>query len=393
MPSFIDSLHAFLKQSWCDALSTANFLYDTTGMLSYDPLQIRSKFGLAYRMYCDKEPPAQPAPPFTGGQCAGKSYIVSWFWHSKNLFGNPFNYDSSTPPLPGGIGQILSIADTNAPGGYTIQIPYNIGNGDTKYYVAASTGNSQAPFSGISYGITNVRTADNSPDTCGDPPPPDIVPPSVTDRSFPFNFTYIDSGNNTINVNATAVFAPLIISGNGIVYAPIRFNFNFNPNLKIDGLLRLDIGDLQINFGDANKLIPRDPGAKDQPTLPPNVPDFPPNVPGNRPYRNPDKPSADTERIMLGALVTVTKYSSPQGVIYQDTNPDIALPRFGNISFLCSVGGHFGWTTDIPVRCERQFIQCPWDGGATQIAGTPSLGVEWTILPVYAERTPTIKFE
>lgn len=394
MASFTDALKSFLQTSWCQAMSVGNFLHDTTGMYAYDVLGIWGRLDTAYRMYCNREPPAQPQKPFTGGQCTDKSYIVTWFWHATNGAGNPFNYDATTPPLKGAIGALQSNPDPNAPGGYAIQIPYDIGSGTTKYYPVASTGNSGAPFSKISYGITRVATSDGSPDTCGDPSPPSIVPPSTSDRTFPLSFTYVDASNNSVNVTGNVVFAPIIIGGNGIVYAPIRFNFNFNPQIKIDALLRLDNNDLQINFGDSVKLSPRDGPNEKDPTLPPTVPPTSPDVPtGSAGPHNPDQPQPKTERTMIGVLVDVTSYDKEQSLIYQSGIPNIANARFGNVSFLCSVTGSLGWTKDIPVRNKRQLIECPWPGGAVRVNGSPNQGVTWTLYPVYATRAPEIKFE
>lgn len=394
MASFRDALNNFVRTAFCDAMSIQNLLYDTTGMYAYDILGIRQRMSTAYRLYCNREPPQLPTSPFTGGQCADKKYVVSWFWHAKNLFGNPFNYDATTPPLQGAIGALTSTPDPNAPGGYLVQIPYNIGNGNTLYYNAASTGNSQAPFTNISYGISSVATSDGSPDTCGNPPAPDLPQPTPSERTFPVSFTYVDNSNNSINVSGNVFFSPIVIAGNGLIYAPIRLNLNLNPTIKIDALVRLDTGDININFGDSTKLHPIDGDNKVDPTLPPTVPDPSSDVPtGSAKPHNPDQPQPKTERVMLGCLVDVSSYPSSQSIIYQQTIPNIANARFGNVSFLCSVSGKLGWTEDIPVRNKRQFIACPWPGGAVRVEGSPNAGVVWTIYPVYANRAPEIKFE
>lgn len=368
------------------------YLYDRAGSYDSDSASIWSRIGLGYRSYCNREPPQQPVPPFTGGQCPGVAYTVTWYWHAKNLFGNPFNYDSTTSPLAGGIGQIESLPNPDAPGGYIVRIPYNIGNGPTQYYICASTGNSQAPFTNITYGITNVQPPAGTADNCGNPPPPALPAPNPGDRTVPFNFTYTDNSNNSVNVTATITAAPIIVSANGILYAPVKFNFNFNPKLEIDGLIRLDNADVQINFGDSGRLNPRDPSSPNQPTLPPGVPDYPPDMQPGTPERDPEKPTDRSVRLMIGCLVTVESYGPEQSLILQNTNPDIALARFGNISFLCDINGKSAWTTDIPIRNQRQVVPCPWEGGAIRIGDTPNKGVVWSVIPIYANKTPTIKF-
>lgn len=74
------------------------------------------------------------------------------------------------------------------------------------------------------------------------------------------------------------------------------------------------------------------------------------------------------------------------GTLFQGDNPDIAVPNYGYVNFLCRAGGfQGGWTPDQPVKNGRCFIPCPWDGGAYAVEGTPQPGVEWVLTPVYAK--------
>jgi len=70
--------------------------------------------------------------------------------------------------------------------------------------------------------------------------------------------------------------------------------------------------------------------------------------------------------------------------LFQGDNPDILIPAAGYISFYVDIPGTGkGWTLDIPVKNARNFIQCPWEGGAINVKGTPNPQVTFVITPVY----------
>lgn len=377
--TFMDEVTNALRNGYCSIVgSYANFLEQNFPAFGVVPNPGLGAARLAQRLFCNAEPP-EPSPdpdaPFTGGQCTF-NYNVTSSWQTLDLQGNP---------IPG---TVVSFNPSNLPGPITAIRGRLNATGDRWQRAVFYAGGSQsvslgnidvAGSSGVIVLSANVTPSSGQPDTCGDPPPGPTPPPDDGYNEIDIDVTYTDNSGNDITVPIVAVFAPVVIAGNGNVFAPVRVNVPVDASLNLNGTLNLTTGDINLNFGDQNRL----PGLEDCPPAPPSVPDDVPDVPDDVPdYSEPDEPGV-VPTVIRGAIVTVTDTGNGVTHVFQGDNPDVYLPRLGNIQFQMEFGGQIAWSEDIPVKNRRQFIRCPWEGGAIAVEGTPAPGVSWAISPVY----------
>ena len=248
----------------------------------------------------------------------------------------------------------------------------------------------------------NVVRVDGLPDICGNPPRlPPIFPPGG--NVINNNIIYIDAGGNTINAPVTLRFGIPRIDVRGDFTIPLTINFDNDATLNIGGDVNFNTGDFTINVGggtpppgvgvgDPDNVVPP---PTSPPPLPPGVPPdppgtvpgepgappaTPPTIPTEPPTRPPNK---KTYRVIRGVIVTTTQAETDATIIFQGDTPDIYAPALGYISFLCKVGGAFGWTVDIPVKNRRQLIPCPWQFGAIEVKGTAKGGATFSLNPIY----------
>lgn len=79
--------------------------------------------------------------------------------------------------------------------------------------------------------------------------------------------------------------------------------------------------------------------------------------------------------------------------VFQGENPNFYVPDLGTLQFFIKVGATTGaWSEPLRVQCRRQFIPCPWEGGASLVQGTPRLGVEWTLTPIYGAKGVPVQY-
>lgn len=377
--NFLDETANALRNGYCSIVgSYANFLEQNFPAFGVVPNPGLGAARLAQRLFCNSEPPNPPPPPFEGGQCDGVLYNVSWTVTWSQNSAPPLNNrtQSGTVQLYGPISGI-----TREP---LMGIGFNwfvtgrtVGGAVNKVFVAGS-GTGSAPYTNPTETITAISRVDGQPDNCGDPDP-DIPEPVPDYNVIDVDVTYTDNSGNDITVPIVAVFAPVVIAGNGNVFAPVRVNVPVDADLNLNGTLNLTTGDINLNFGDQNRL----PGLEDCSPAPPGVPDDIPDVPDDVPdYSEPDEPGV-VPTVIRGAIVTVTETGNGVTHVFQGDNPDVYLPRLGNIQFQMEFGRRIAWSEDIPVKNRRQFIRCPWEGGAIAVEGTPAPGVVWEITPVY----------
>lgn len=354
----------------------------------------------------------QASPGFTGGQCP-VIYRPAYTIEQYDSLGNLTRSDTD----PGATriwGEITKGIDLYFAAGAGSQIIVD-------YYGHGSGNFPRLESEGISYSATapynpNTRSFklvnlhyirdDGNPDTCGDPPP--VVPPPVNNyNTHNVNITYNDNGGNTVSIPVTLVYGQAFIDANLNVQIPVKVQFSpkvsFTANLNVQtGDVKIDLapnisvdgGEYTINSNNDNRTTnttnnytvrnpppPPPPGSNS-----PDVPDpFPPPG-GDTGGGSSDPSSADRTQVIRGVIVTVTERSGlKEGVIYQSGgNPDIYIPTLGYVQFAISVKGSVSWTADKPVKSERAFIPCEWEGGAISVKGTPNEGVTWELTPVYS---------
>lgn len=241
--------------------------------------------------------------------------------------------------------------------------------------------------------ISIVRL-DALPDNCGDPLP-DSPPYNRNDYSFDTDITYDDDDGNTVVIPVGVAVGLAYIDADLNVNIPVDFTFSPNFDFSPDFNFKVDVN-FNFGTGDFNVTYPY-PDGDNPPRLPPPPPfdpDFPDNLPlpPEPPPGIPDPTEPDDDPIPVSVIVgcivtTVNAAENPNiGILDQSGNPDVYYPDLGLVSFEISYGvrGN-GWTEDIRVKNARQFIPCPWGGGAVRVTGTPRPGISWTITPVYGK--------
>lgn len=377
--SFTDELANTVRNGYCTIVGNyANFLEQNFEFIGAVPNPGLGAARLAQRLFCNEEPPDAPPPPFQGGQCSGVLYNVGWSVSWSQNSAPPLNNQtrSGTVQVYGPVSGITR--EPLAGIGFNWFVNGRTAGGAAAKVFVAGSGTGSAPYTNPTESITGVTRVDGQPDNCGSPPP--VVPPPAPDYNvIDVDVTYTDNSGNDITVPIVGVFAPVVIAGNGNIYAPVRVEIPTDLNLDINGTLDLTTGDINFNFGDQTRL----PGIEDCPPPPPGVPDDVPDPPSDVPdYSEPDEPGT-VPTVIRGVIVTVTETGNNTTRVSQVDNPDVYLPRLGNVQFQMQFNRNIAWSEDFPVKNRRQFIECPWSGGAIAVEGTPAPGVAWELTPVY----------
>lgn len=388
MSEFRDALTTAVRGAICGYLNDDgpyrgpwfDNLYGPDGVLAPSGAFRRAAIGGGIALFCDS--PVLPVPsPVTGGNCPGTYYRVNvtaqCFYSGENLNYEVSyasiqqrNQDTATGPIGGlnvpmplvgglfGFGPALTGFDGSSDGVYSL-IPFGNDQGNRRDF---NQGNNQV----LSGQITSV-VAISGPDDCGDAVPR-MPLPSLPDRTFPIavgvNTGIIQIGAGNIAVNGDVII-PVRIELPDLVFAGevelfgVDFNFNLNPDLEIGLNPELEVG---LN------------------------PDF--DFGGGDPPDEIDPPDAEPpgKRGIIGVIVTTTTIT-PVVIstrIPQLINPDIYAPSIGYVNFRYLVKGEYVWSEDIPVKNSRQYIPCPVSFAAVSVQGTPKLGIDWTLTPVYA---------
>lgn len=337
-----------------------------------------------HNQVCNTPPPAEPDPPFSGGQCAVQYDVTVQITRASGTIQNPFTVGTVRVNGPVGSAGFLSGAGNSTlvfvnaspvggspPGRYSVgSVATNFGGGE----------NVNAAY------IINIVRVDGQPDNCGDPPP--VIPPYTPgSNSVTNNVNYTDEGGNNITIPVVVAFGYAKVDVNGTLNIPFTLNLDITPTANITGNFNLNTGDVTYNAG--NPALPpancggnSDDFSPDPDNPPPNSPDNP-----DEPDPNPDPDKPQTRKLLVGCLVTVSQASGDCTTLFQGQNPDVFIPDTGLVSFKVSVGGFVGWTEDIRVKNARQFIPCPWRGGAIDVSGTPRNGTVMTVTPVYEKVT------
>lgn len=381
--SFTDALVGGLRDAWCAALATYGNFLDALP----DPLVDSGSVPIArlnrwlYRQYCAKEPPSAPPPPFTGGQCAF-NYTVNTSWTRKARVAGSCvttSVESGTNFLV--MGPIKGLTTSRSGSNVSLQIVHGpSGASRTQVYTYADATACPAEF--VTYSITSVTPSSGGADTCGNPPIV-VPPPTPGYNNVSITINYSPSSGVSISLPVTFKFAPVRVNIRGEAYIPINVDIE-NAGIFVRGELNINTGDISFNFGNRNYGDNEGPQPDDYRPRD-DIPDAPPDVPVDITDPLPTAPTTESATVLRAVIVTVSTVPSTISTIVQDDNPDIYAPNLGYVQFGISTKRKVAWTSDIPVKNKRNFIPCPWEGGAQVVRGTPRPGVVWQLTPVYLD--------
>lgn len=391
MATYRDAVDGFIKSAACSVLGTLDGATQLiTRKVAGDAFSDFSFPAFLNRHLCGQEPPAVPPSPFTGGQCDCVFYNCSG---TIELFRKSDGLSQGVEPWAGQIhGPINAI---------TIEDPSS-SRPDVASVTLSGLNSICAPTKVYPYSVANalfglrnltvssVARADGLPDNCGSPSP--IVPapaPGFNQRSG--DITYTNNEGVDVTVPIVAAFGYASLNVDASVTIPVTIDVG---GITLDADFNLNTGDIQF-FPTNNIYGDRRRGTKPTDVLPPpgeDTPDYPPTLPpGLLPI---GEGESEGESAIVAVLVTVTEFDNELvGTLFQSDNPDISIPNFGYVSFLCRVGTiDSAWSSDIPVKNRRNVIPCPLSWGAIQVKGTPRQGVSWVLTPLYSKKEAPIVF-
>lgn len=390
MATYREAVDGFIKNAACSVLNT---LDGATQLIQRkvvgDVLEDISFPAFLNRRLCGQEPPTIPPPPFNGGQCNCVPYNVDISVEIRRRDDNSLVDTRLTTLQTTGPITSIAIEDPSPSGPDSVSVALRGSFSNCQPGAVSLTSAARELFRMDNLQILSITRGDGLPDNCGSPP--SVVPPPAPGFNVrEGDITYVNSEGNNITVPIVAAFGYADIDINGSLSIPIKVDVG---GIKVDVNFNLNTGDIQ--FFPTNNYPSRKPGGQPTDYLPSpgiELPDYPPNLP--LPLPPIDEEDKDTEPIIVAVVVTTESVETGRiSTLFQDDNPSIRIPSLGHVSFLCRVGFmESAWTSDIPVKNERQLIPCPWEGGAIRVAGTPQPGVEWTLTPIYSRKNSPILF-
>lgn len=317
-----------------------------------------------------------------GGQCPGTRYIGNYTLDLRWSGTCPNTFEFGNSGTETYTGQAGTITELYGPVNVTMEVSPQRGGCDNDFRVDGRifyrdiNGNPQdigfGPFTTgrtdrtlTSYSLNMDWVPQGGPDDCGSPPP-SFETPKYNPTPTTVNITYEDNSQTTINEDIDITVYPPIVIAPVTVVAPITIagnDFSLVGQLDLTGNFDLKLQpEFSINLGGYTDTIPQLPGTE---------------IPS---------PTPDRTRVILGAIVTVTSLPQDrsQTQIFQGPNPDIFIPRLGYVSFYVAVEGGTAWTGEIPIKNVRQFVPCPYLGGAVDVRGTAEPGYTIEVKPVFA---------
>lgn len=420
MATFREAISTAARTLLCAQLGNLANLADIFSDLT-EPAPVSSQYAFianGFRLACNREPNAPPPTPpaLNGGQCQAlyrvtfnmipsggqwRNFVVSPteprpvsadFWGpisnlrmERTAFSPPDNVSTWSPAIT------RFTNGTEPPGS----------SGNPRNDTIFLTGQAVQPATAV-VTITNVEVTrlDGLPDNCGSPPPtPPFGVPTPDYRNTQTNITYRNEDGIDITIPVGFFFANAFIDANLDVNIPVHVTINFDVSFPIN--FNISTGGISFNFGGgANNPDGSPPPAPPPP--PPRTPtpdgfeteEPPPPPPPDPEFEDEEEPPpTGRDRVIRGVIVTASSVDSNRiGVIFQSGgNPDIRIPGLGFVSFKIQVGSSVAWTNDIPVKNDRAFIECPWDGGAIEVRGSSRPGVAFQLTPVLAK--PSTEFE
>lgn len=384
--NFLDGLGETVNRAFCEILgNTVNQAEVLQYVLTPGFGPQFNPFPALYAQNCPLSPPPDPLPgsPFSGGQCVGVSYRVFFTTFSTAIPGNAGGQEDSensdfivlagkingSGQFDNGINWSGVIYSDGAPGGRTL-----VGSGSKSF------------FSSVSTTITSVVPVSGLPDTCGDPPAP-VTPYTPGDNIYNGDVTYNNNEGDTVTIPVGIALGYATVNLNGNLNIPINANFALNPQFNGNFNYSPGGGGITPDFSHPASPLPpscSDPGGYNPD---PSIPAPPDSVSDPDPLPDPTTDPTERRKLLKGAIVTTSVLDGNETIIFQGDNPDLYVPSLGYVQFRIQVGDSGAWTNDIPVKCLRTFIPCPWEGGAIDVRGTPRYGNQFEVTPVYITRT------
>lgn len=242
---FGEELRDEIARGACDIWST-NPYFITNGR---DPLSSFAR-GFMNQMCNGVTPtPVYEPPPFIGGQCCDKTYIVLCSWQFIQCNGNIAAQGSGNPTITGKVLGLSFAPNPQAPNQWELRLNFVDceNNEDSVGLISTTTpidqdcsdwqpgdpGASNWDLSRSTFQIDNISTADGSPDDCGNPPGGYPVQPPPPPGSLTQNFT-INNVDNTATVWT-------------LEWNQTNPSYNFPMTFKINGVnASLDVGGITI---------------------------------------------------------------------------------------------------------------------------------------------------
>ena len=385
MTSLLEGATTALRRSFCAATSTLERwteIYYPTPILGDYPIGARQ---FASRLFCDREPPTLPGG-VAGGQCL-VSYTIVIRWRATAIPGSGLPDENSTDTIvfTGAFNGVSVVHDSGRFYAELRAASIPIVSGASTYrYRSVSDGF----YTGATTEIISLTRDDGLPDNCGSvvPAPPVPVPPTGT--GDPVSITYNNDEGDTINLNGTVVFAPVVVNVSGNLIVPFSLNLNANFNIPINGSINLTTGDINLDFG-GNGQGNESSDCKDPTKLPPAEPE-PPDAsdpPVAPPPLNPEDPDAPKRKLLRGVVCYVSGDSSRVTTVSQPNTTPYFAPRCGNVRFLLQVGNSVVWSQAIPVQGDRELVRCDWEGGALDVRVDPYAGFDIALQRVYYQES------
>lgn len=387
--AFLDAVGESINRAACVALGNAAAQGE---LLNYvlEPLATSGAYNGAAALYANRcglplPDSFNPVNNFTGGQCEGFQYTITT---TQDFTG--------VPPRPSG-----TQGQTNSAIGRISSVQFNVDSGNfnrTTLVIVDSQGsrtilvNPPATDDGVNPSFTYsnftyaVAKTNGTPDNCGDATP-SYPPYSPGDNIVNDNVTIINNEGDTVTIPVVIAFGYATLNVDGTINIPVNVQFTGNATLNGNFNFNYNTGDVQPDVTNPNAPIPSpcsDPGGY---VPDPSIPDPPASIPDEPPLDPPTTDPAERERLLKGCIVTTSVLDGNETVLFQEDNPDIYIPAVGYVQFKVRVGDASAWTNDIPVKCLRTFVPCPWDAGAIDVRGTPRFGNEFVVTPVYVTRT------
>lgn len=361
MPTFQESVNGALKGGLCAVLAANETAAKVLTSVSGDPLGVAKLAGGLRRQVCSDDPENDPVPevPFSGGQCPGTVYLITW---TLNQPGSPPLNQQSDRVGPLTLSRALEPGDENA----------GCAEGETfNRYTMLSQGTPLGLGSGCGVTVTNIDVSPlfGMPDNCGDPGPEPLPDPEPVAPELP-DITYNIDGDTTITVPITAVYAPIFVDLDGSLKMPITLNvggIDFNGSLTLAPEFEVEFKPT-INIGG------------------PGSPDDPEGIGEPGGGSEPIDDLEELESTIVGVLVysDIDSNAGPSGIEFTN-GPDIYAPRLASVTFAIKTKNSIGWTPDQDVKNLECYVPCPAPQGAIAVRVNPVPGVQSRFTAVRAQ--------
>ena len=308
--------------------------------------------------FCSQTPidGADGAPvPFSGGQCPGTNYFIR-----AQAFrnGDPQGSEqSNTGPGP------LELVRQVNPSGTTQSVNLFDANGVSLAGIGSGVQNE------IDLQVLEVTPLGGDPNNCGDPGrdvPPYLEPQFTVD----LDITFDDTGTGTpVNLQPTAVFAPLSVNVDNEFVIPVKVNFS--PEVDVFAELNLSTGGFTFNN---NQTFDNSVNV--------DVFEGPPIE---------EEPDEETVVIAVTTVATINPAVFSGTELSQGTaTPSIFVPRLANLYFVYDDGnGGAVRGRDIPIKSLSQLVYADRAAVSAVIAPEPGVTITGNYVVLRAELLQT----